>query len=87
MSVRGKDFRCDLDPEIYEALRKMADAKNVTIQALGEEILSEGIAGKFHTESLKAKRIARSGMLRQGGGASRKVAESLQERAERLEND
>ena len=34
MSLRGKDFRCELDPELHERLRKMAEFENVSLLAL-----------------------------------------------------
>jgi len=63
----------------------MADAENKTIQVLGAEIFEEAIAGKFHTFSVKAARLQRTGIFRTNGGTSRNVAEVLRERAERDE--
>ena len=87
MSLRGKDFRCEIEQELHEQLRIMADFQNKTIQILGAELLEKAIAGESHAFNVTVQRLARSGALRNGPGAQRKVAESLQERAERLEND
>lgn len=83
MSIRGKDFRCELDPDRYEELRMMAEAENKTIQVLGAEIIEEAIAGKFYTFSVKAERVRRSGIFRNGSGTSRNVADALRQKAER----
>ena len=87
MSLRGKDFRCEIEQELHEQLRIMADFQNKTIQILGAELLEKAIAGESHAFNVTVQRLARSGALRNGSGTSRKIAESLQERAERLEND
>lgn len=75
MSLRGKDFRCELDQELYVSLRLMAEHQNKTIQVLGAELLEKSIAGEFHAFKIMANRLERSGMLRSDGGKLRKIAE------------
>lgn len=75
MSLRGKDFRCELDPELYEQLRIMADHQNKTIQVLGAELLEKAIVGEFHAFTIMVDRLARSGILRNGGGKVRKIVD------------
>lgn len=75
MSLRGKDFRCEIDQELHEQLRIMAEHQNKTIQVLGAELLEKAIVGEFHAFKIMADRLARSGILRNGGGTSRKIAE------------
>ena len=83
MSLRGKDFRCEIEQELHEQLRIMADFQNKTIQILGAEIFEEAIAGKFHTFSVRAERLQRSGIFRSGGGTTRKIAEAYLDRQEK----
>ena len=66
MSLRGKDFRCELDPEIHEALRVMAEHQNKPIQVLGSELLEKAIAGESHAFKVMLSRLQRSGILRSG---------------------
>jgi len=87
MSLRGKDFRCEIESELHEQLRIIADFENKTIQILGAELLEKAIAGEFHAFNVTVQRLARSGALRNTGGMSRKIAETLQDRAERQENE
>lgn len=75
MSMRGKDYRCELDAELHEKLRVMAEHENKTIQVLGAELLEKAIVGEYHAFRLMVERLERSGILRTGGGTSRKVAE------------
>lgn len=74
MSLRGKDFRCELDPELHEALRVMAEHQGKPIQVLGAELLEKAIAGDFHAFRVMLSRLERSGILRHGaenGGKGR----------------
>lgn len=64
MSLRGKDFRCELDAELHEALRRMAEHQNKTVQQLGAEMLEKAIMGEFHAFRLMVERLERSGILR-----------------------
>lgn len=66
MSLRGKDFRCELDPELHEALRVMADHQGKPIQTLGAEMLEKAIAGEFHAFKVMLSRLERCGILRNG---------------------
>jgi len=65
MSLRGRDFRCELDAELHEALRVMADHQKKPIQALGAELLEKAIAGEFHAFRVMLDQLRRSGILRQ----------------------
>lgn len=64
MSLRGKDFRCELDPELHERLRTMADFHDTDISSLGAKLLEKMICGEFHEFSLMAERMARTGIVR-----------------------
>ena len=64
MSLRGKDFRCEIDADLHDKLRKMADLKNVEIASLGAEFLEKMIVAEFHAVSIFVKRVARSGISR-----------------------
>jgi DNA transposition AAA+ family ATPase len=71
MSLRGKDFRCEIDADLHDKLRKMADLKGVELSSLGAELLEKMIVAEFHAVSIFAERVARSGISRkdaeQGG--------------------
>ena len=74
MSLRGQDFRCELDSELHEALRVMAKHQNKPIQVLGAELLEKAIAGEFHAFKVMLGRLERCGILRNGaenGGKGR----------------
>ena len=64
MSLRGKDFRCEIDADLHDKLRKMADLKGVELSTLGAELLEKMIVGEFHVVSVFADRVARSGIAR-----------------------
>lgn len=66
MSLRGKDFRCELDAELHEQLRLMAEHQNKTLQQLGAELLEKAVVGEFHAFRLMAERLARCGIVRHG---------------------
>lgn len=66
MSLRGKDFRCELDAELHEQLRLMAEHQNKTIQQLGAELLEKAVVGEFHAFRVMAERLARTGIARSG---------------------
>lgn len=65
MSIRGKDFRCEIDADLHDKLRKLADLKGVELSALGAELLEKMIVAEFHAASVFAERVARSGIVRQ----------------------
>jgi len=65
MSLRGKDFRTELDPEVHEMLRLMADFhKDGNMAALGCELLTKAIVGEFHAFTLMRERLERCGKAR-----------------------
>lgn len=66
MSIRGKDFRCELDAELHEALRVMAEHQGKPIQVLGAELLEKAVAGESHAFKVMLSRLERSGILRNG---------------------
>ena len=77
MSLRGKDFRGELDPDLHDKLRKMADFKNVEVSALGAEYLEKMIAAEWHAFSVLLERMERSGIVRmpaESGGELGKVS-------------
>jgi len=67
MSLRGKDFRCELDPELYERLRLMAEFKDAEIGSLGAKYLEKIIVGEWHEFTLLMERAERCGIVRKGG--------------------
>ena len=67
MSLRGKDFRCELDPEIHEKLRQMAEFEDKEVSAIGARLLEKAIVGEFHAFSILLDRARRSGKTRNGG--------------------
>lgn len=68
MSLRGKDFRCELDPELHEHLRIMADFNDTDIAALGAKLLEKALCGEWHEFTLLHERMARSGIVRKKAG-------------------
>jgi hypothetical protein len=65
MSLRGKDFRVELDPEIHEMLRVMAEFYTEgNMAAFGEKLLTKAIVGEFHEFTLMRERMERCGTLR-----------------------
>lgn len=64
MSVRGKDFRCEIDPELHEQLRVMADFHDLDLARLGARLLEKAIVGEFHEHRLLVTRAARCGIAR-----------------------
>ena len=64
MSLRGSDFRCELDGDIDEMLRQLADHRKLHKHVLGEELLAKAIAGEFHAFKIMLDRLANSGILR-----------------------
>jgi hypothetical protein len=66
VSLRGKDFRCELEPELHERLRLMADFHDTDIASLGAKLLEKAICGDWHEFSLLVDRAARCGIARKG---------------------
>ena len=64
MSLRGKDFRGEIDAELHDKLRKMAEFKNLELSTLGSEMLEKAIAGEWHAFSVLLERMQRSGIVR-----------------------
>jgi hypothetical protein len=64
MSLRGKDFRCEIDGELHDKLRAMAGLKGVEVSTLGAEFLEKMIVAEFHVASVFAERVVRSGIVR-----------------------
>ena len=75
MSIRGKDFRGEIDADLHDRLRKMADFHNVEVSALGAQLLEKMIAAEWHQFSVMLERMERSGIVRQAadsGGKARR---------------
>lgn len=70
MSLRGKDFRCELDPELHERLRTMADFHDLDLASLGAKLLEKAICGEWHEFTLLAERLERSGIVRKAAEGS-----------------
>ena len=64
MSLRGKDFRGELDPAMHEKLRKMAEFHNKEIGQYGACLLEKMIAAEWHAFTILLERMARSGIVR-----------------------
>jgi len=64
MSLRGKDFRCEIDADLHDKLRKMAEFRNVEVSTLGAELLEKAIAGDWHSFTILLERMERSGIVR-----------------------
>jgi len=64
MSLRGKDFRGEIEPELHDKLRKMAEFKNVEVSTLGSEMLEKMIAAEWHAFTVLLERMERSGIVR-----------------------
>lgn len=78
MSLRGKDFRCELDPEMHEQLRMIAEFHDQDVARIGARLLEKAIAGEWHEFSLIRERMERSGKLRnpaEARGIARKRTE------------
>ena len=64
MSLRGKDFRCEIDPVLHDQLRIMAEFEDSDIGQLGAKLLEKAIVGEFHEFTILADRMARCGIVR-----------------------
>ena len=49
MSLRGKDFRCELDPELHERLRQMAEFRDKDLASFGSGLLEKAIVGEWRS--------------------------------------
>lgn len=72
MSMRGKDFRCEIDSDMHEKLRRMAEFQNTEVSALGAQLLEKMIAAEWHAFSVLLDRLARSGIVRKAAENSGK---------------
>ncbi|MDP2621583.1 MAG: hypothetical protein Q8P46_15665 [Hyphomicrobiales bacterium] len=64
MSLRGKDFRGEIDADLHDKLRRMAEFQNVELSALGAQLLEKMIAAEWHAFSVLLDRLERSGIVR-----------------------
>ena len=64
MSLRGRDFRCELDPDLHERLRVMAEFHDRDLASFGSGLLEKAICGEFHEFSLLMERAERCGIVR-----------------------
>lgn len=64
MSLRGKDFRGEIDADLHDKLRRMAEFQNVELSALGAQLLEKMIAAEWHAFSVLLERLERSGIVR-----------------------
>jgi hypothetical protein len=72
MSLRGKDFRCEVDPALHERLRVMAEFHDTDMASLGAKLLEKAIVGEWHEVSLLLERVERCGLVRNRAGESGK---------------
>jgi len=64
VSLRGKDFRGEIDADLHDKLRRMAEFQNVELSALGAQLLEKMIAAEWHAFSVLLERLERSGIVR-----------------------
>lgn len=64
--MRGKDFRGEIDADMHDKLRKMAEFKDVDLSSLGAQFLEKMIAAEWHAFSVLLERLERSGIVRNG---------------------
>ena len=64
MSLRGKDFRCEIDQDLHDKLRRMAEFKQEEIASMGSQFLEKMIAAEWHAFSVLLERLERSGIVR-----------------------
>lgn len=76
MSLRGKDMRVEIDADLHDKLRKMAEFQNVELSTLGASLLEKMIAAEWHAFSVLLERMERSGLVRRANGEPRKIADS-----------
>lgn len=61
MSIRGKEVRPLLDPDLHEQLSIMAEFKDMQIADLAARLLEKAIVGEWHEVSLLLERSERLG--------------------------
>jgi len=64
VSLRGKDFRCEIDAALHDKLRKMAEFQSIELSTLGAQLLEKMIVAEWHAFSLLLERMERSGIVR-----------------------
>lgn len=64
MSLRGKDFRCELDADVHDKLRQIANFEDKEVSAVGARLLEKAIVGEFHAFTILLDRARRSGKIR-----------------------
>jgi hypothetical protein len=64
MSLRGKEVSPELDPELHELLRIMAETRGTTLQREAARLLEKAIVGEWHEFSLMLERAERCGIVR-----------------------
>jgi len=76
MSLRGKDFRCEIDPDLHEKLRTMAEFNDKDMASFGSALLEKVIVGEWHEFTLLLERTERARKMAENGGIVRKAAEN-----------
>jgi hypothetical protein len=61
MSIRGKEVRPLITPELHERLSIMAEFKDMQIADFAARLLEKAIVGEWHEVSLLIERSARLG--------------------------
>lgn len=64
MSLRGKDFRCEIDADLHDKLRAIAEFHDQDLARIGARLLEKAIAGEWHEFTLLRQRLERSGIER-----------------------
>ncbi len=78
MSIRGKEVRFEIDPELHDKLRLIADFQDQELSRIAARLLEKMIVGEWYEFSLLRARMERSGIARnpaETGGTSRRRAE------------
>ena len=78
MSIRGKEVRFEIDPDLHEKLRLIAEFQDQDLSRIAGRLLEKVIVGEWHEFSLLKARMERSGIARnpaETGGTSRRRAE------------
>lgn len=76
MSLRGKDFRCEIDPDLHERLRTMAEFHDKDLASFGSGLFEKAIVGEWHEFTLLLERAERLRKMAESGGIVRKAAEN-----------
>jgi plasmid stability protein len=86
MSLDLKPVQVRLPPDVYEALRMLADAHDHDLGEELREISTESIMGKAHSLRVTVERMARAvrtDNMRQHASTPANAAEALRERSEK----